>query len=389
MSDSRQPVVTFLVADLGAPTVGLPVRMATLLRGAGYEVQIVGPDLGRGVCPMYRDAFDFTAVPCPHIYRVPDFFRDIGRLADAVRGSVAIAVKAFADTVPVALRLKRRRGARALVYLDEWDGAPVSEMSFREKAGAWLRHAHHPLESIYFPVVERMIPRADGVLSTSTFLQRRFGGELIPMGVDTDFFRPAPPERVAELKRRHGLERVRCIVFGGVVRPHKGIEVVLDALVALGRADVRFVIVGPANEHVGKLQSDRSYRSCLTVLGPQPAARMPEFLSLADLIVLPLKDTRLARSQMPCKIFEAMAMARPIIGTAISDLPRVLDGCGWVVPPDDPVALAGAIAHALDHPDEAAARGRAAREKCVREYGHEPIRRALVRSIAAGEGAAP
>ncbi|MBU1908894.1 MAG: glycosyltransferase, partial [Verrucomicrobia bacterium] len=316
--------VSFLVPDIACPVLG-PVTVLARTLQRHYPVQIVGPDLGHGVCPMYRGAFDYTVVPAPRLYRLPDFLWESRKLGAALTGDVIIAVKAFTDTVPVALREKKRRGAKVIVYLDEWDGALFWQMSRGSRWRSVLRNLHHPLEEPFHPLVEKLIPRADLVISTSTWLQKKFGGRIVPVGVDTEFFKPSAPEQAAALKRECGLEGLRCIVFGGVVRPHKGLEIILDALVRLGRPDGRFVIVGPINEHVKALQSNPTYRPYLTVLGAQPAARMPEFLSLADLIVLPLKDTLLARSQMPCKIFEAMAMARPIIGTAISDLPLVLE----------------------------------------------------------------
>lgn len=95
---------------------------------------------------------------------------------------------------------------------------------------------------------------------------------------------------------------------------------------------------------------------------------MPLYLSLADVLAVPLSDSLMAQSQMPCKVFEAMAMAKPIAATAISDLPEILDGCGWLVPPADPLPIADALADILDHPDAAAGRARRAREKCLAEY---------------------
>ncbi len=105
---------------------------------------------------------------------------------------------------------------------------------------------------------------------------------------------------------------------------------------------------------------------------------MPLYLDLAEIIVVPLNDTLLARSQMPCKVFEAMAMAKPVIGSAISDLPLVLEGCGIVVPPGDVAAIADAVQHVFGHPSESAAMGRAAREKCIRLYSRGVAERELV-----------
>ncbi|MCZ7590780.1 MAG: glycosyltransferase [Kiritimatiellae bacterium] len=108
---------------------------------------------------------------------------------------------------------------------------------------------------------------------------------------------------------------------------------------------------------------------------------MPQFLSLADLIVLPLQDTLLARSQVPCKIFEAMAMSRPIIASDVSDMATILDDSGWVVPAGDVAALAEQIREVFANPAEAKRRGEKARERCLAHYSSEVTRRSLVSLI--------
>jgi glycosyltransferase involved in cell wall biosynthesis len=40
---------------------------------------------------------------------------------------------------------------------------------------------------------------------------------------------------------------------------------------------------------------------------------------------------------MPCKMFEAMAMGKPIVASAVSDLPEVLEDCGKSAAPGDMV----------------------------------------------------
>lgn len=374
--------VSFLVPDIHCPVLGPVIELARHLEPE-FGTQIVGPDLGHGVCPMYRGTYPLTVVPAPRIYRFPDYFREARALARAVTGEIVVAVKAVADTLPVALRLRRERGARVVAYLDEWDGALYHRLPAGGKLKRWMQHAHHPLDDVYFPLVERSLPKCDLVISTTTFLQRKFGGEIVPMGVDTGRFQPRPPEATAALRAQCGLAGRKWIVFGGVVRPHKGIEWILDALVRLARPELGLVIVGPDNEHVAALRRNPAYAPYLAVLGPQPKDRMPQFLDLADLIVLPLDNSLLARSQMPCKVFEAMAMAKPVIATDISDLPLVLKDCGRVVPPGDVAALAGAVASVVDHPDEAARMGAEARRKCIRDYSARVVRGRLQQLMGA------
>ena len=362
--------ISILVPDLSSNIVGAATGLADMLSDR-HEVGVAGPDFGRGISPMYQGLFDYKIVNTSGLYRFPDYIWESRKLEQAVMGDLIIAVKAFAGTVPVALRARRKRGAKVMVYLDEWDGAILKSESPSQKLRSVIKHIHHPLEYIYCSWVERMIPEADYVVSTSTFLQKRFGGSIVSFGADTDLFSPRPAEESRALRSSLNLEGLKLIVFGGVVRPHKGVEVIIDALVELGRSDVRLVVVGPITEHLQALCDNPKYSELIVKVGSQSKADMPRYLSIADLVVLPLVDTLLARSQVPCKIFEAMAMEKPIIASAVSDLPAILEGCGKVVLPEDPVAMGVAISEVLGDEAKAKLMGKSARERCLQYYSKE------------------
>ncbi|HMP90942.1 MAG TPA: glycosyltransferase [Kiritimatiellia bacterium] len=372
--------ISFLVPDINGPVLGPVTVLAGHLSGT-YDVEIVGPDLGHGVCPMYRGAWNYRVISCPKIYRFPDYIWESRKLCRAIKGDITIAVKAVGDTVPLALWRRWRHGAKAMVYLDEWDGAIMAQKDPLERWRHRLRHMHHPLDESYYPSVERLIPRLDHVISTSTFLQKKFGGSIVPMGVDCSFFSPRPLDESSALKKSLGLDANKVIVFGGVVRPHKGIEELLGALASLNDPAVRFVIVGPINEHVQKLIANPAFAPLIVTLGPKPRTEMPDYLSLADLVILPLNNSLLARSQVPCKVFEAMSMALPILTSDVSDMSLILDGCGWTTPHGDEAAMAASIRYILDHPAEAREKGRVAREKCKRNYSREVARDLLLEIV--------
>jgi len=67
---------------------------------------------------------------------------------------------------------------------------------------------------------------------------------------------------------------------------------------------------------------------------------------------------------------EAMALGVPVISTRVSAIPEVIaDGeTGWLVPPDDPAAIAGALRAALADPGERCRRGEAGRARLESQF---------------------
>jgi glycosyltransferase involved in cell wall biosynthesis len=144
----------------------------------------------------------------------------------------------------------------------------------------------------------------------------------------------------------------------------------------LGRPDVILALVGtePASA-TGRALSARL--PGVRLVGRVPIAQVPTYLEAADVVVVPQRESSDTRGQVPAKIFDAMALGRPIVSTRVSMIPEILEGCGALVAPGDVAALASAIGRLLDRPDEARALGEAARRRAMDRYSFESARRAL------------
>jgi glycosyltransferase involved in cell wall biosynthesis len=111
--------------------------------------------------------------------------------------------------------------------------------------------------------------------------------------------------------------------------------------------------------------------------GLQPFRIIPEFLALADIVVIPQKRNFATIGQMPAKVFDAMAMEKAIVATSVSDLSEILDECGWIVEPDNPARIAEKIEYVLAHPLESKIMGKKARLKCEQNYSWDILEMVL------------
>src|SRR5262249_19779134 len=190
---------------------------------------------------------------------------------------------------------------------------------------------------------------ADGITVSSRFLQRRFGGLLLPHVRDTTAWKPGAADGAAA-RRRLGIGTERVVMFLGTPRGYKGVDDLADAMAHLARRDAVLAVIG-ADEagSVGRRLRER-YPSTRLLAGI-PFDDVPQYLEAADVVAVPQRETTDTRGQVPAKLFDAMTLGRPIIATRVSMIPEILEGAGVLVAPGDVDALAGAIAQLLDHPE--------------------------------------
>jgi glycosyltransferase involved in cell wall biosynthesis len=306
--------------------------------------------------------------------RLPGLITRLPALARLADGDLLYASKPRLTSAGLGYwaRLASRRPL--LLDIDDW------EVGFFLRGGAWgtlgrALNLSNPRGLTWTWLMERLTRIADGVTVASRFLESRFGGVLIPHVRDTDRWGPDRADPAAA-RERLDVDKERVVMFLGTPRAYKGVEDLVAAVAGLGRPDTVLALVGtdPASE-TGRAVAARLPSARL--LGRVPIARVPYYLSAADVVVVPQRDSSDTRGQVPAKLFDAMALGRPIVSTRVSMIPEILEGCGLLVPPGDATALGAAVARLLDRPDEAGALGAAARRRAVERYSFEAARRAL------------
>jgi glycosyltransferase involved in cell wall biosynthesis len=180
------------------------------------------------------------------------------------------------------------------------------------------------------------------------------------------------------------------IGYAGNLGIAQGLGIILDAAAELRGEDIHFLVVGDGP--VGATLRSEVQRRDLAAIEMRPVVPVEEVgdvLRSCHALLIPLRAHQLLEDFVPSKLYDAMAVGRPVIAALGGEAASIVREaqCGLVVAPEDGSALAKAIRRLRDRPDWAQALGSAG-HRAAREHArsHQVTRLEQVLRSAAEEG---
>ena len=246
------------------------------------------------------------------------------------------------------------------------------------------------IESTLMRAADRIIAECP---QDRTDMQQLYGAcpsriEVAPCGFAPGELWPLP---MAEARHRLGVANHRFVVLQlGRMAPRKGVDTVIQGLAMLRHRhgiDAQLLVVGgdagaagggaPGNGAVGadgggpelarlrSLAADLGVAAHVRFAGPQPRSLLRDYYNAANVFASTPWYEPFGITPV-----EAMACARPVIGSEIGGIKSTVDDgvTGFLIPSRDPEALADRLARLHRHPELARAMGEAGRRRACEHY---------------------
>ncbi len=297
---------------------------------------------------FHRTQAEAKAGPVGELIGIRAFARRIEAAVDAFRPDILHAHSPVIDALAGLIVARRRKLPLVYEIRAFWEDAAVGNGTGTE--GSARYRTTRALETW-------AVKRAGGVAVICEGLR----GDLVargidadkiivsPNGVDLDLFGTVPPRDDA-LAAELDLDGRDVVGFIGSFYDYEGLDDLIAAMPALvaARPNARLLMVGggPMEASLRAQAAASPVAGAIHFVGRVPHTEVERYYGLVDILAYPRKRMRLTDLVTPLKPLEAMAQGRLVAASDVGGHRELIrDGeTGTLFAPDDPAALATALA---------------------------------------------
>ncbi len=200
----------------------------------------------------------------------------------------------------------------------------------------------------------------------------------LPNGVDVNFYQPDKIDE-GDFRKRAGLNPSNIVFFyGGILGHAQGLNVVLEAAKLVEKNEkIKIVLqgAGPEKEELLKLKEDLQLTN-VVFMPPVAKSEMPAILKSVNVALVPLRKLDIFQGAIPSKIFEALAMKKPLLLGVDGEARRhFIDSAkaGAFFEPENIEDLANKLAEMADNPEGLIEMGENARSYVSEHFNRDNI----------------
>ena len=324
---------------------------------------------------------------------VPARWKEFGRILEADPNddpgiTVHILPILFPDAGPMKWYLHVYRGLAALIeaikpdvvhlWEEPWSLVAAQACLLKERAALVLEVDQNILKRLPPPfetIRRQVLRRTEHVLSRSRDATRvvratGYNGPVSPIGygVDEETFHVGDGIGASDVGPPLTLGYVGRLV------EEKGVQDAIDAI-SRARADVVISVMGqgPYEAHLRQKAEALGLSDRFTIRPWDKPEAVGDFLRGLDALFLLTHTTPAVKEQFGRVIIEAQSCGVPVIGASSGAIPDVVGPGGWIVPENDPMALATLIDRIAADPDDRRAKARAGLENVRTRFTYAAI----------------
>ena len=226
----------------------------------------------------------------------------------------------------------------------------------------WIDVLHRliPLKAAQWmgKLVERSILRgADRVLTINDKLKEYVVAEgaapdteVICAGIDVNKFKPLKAEQVKAIRHEYGIKETdRVLFFMGWIYHFSGVKEIAIEMANSGAAGLKLLVVGEGDalEDLKAIREKYRMQDSLILTGQKPYTEIPGLIAASDICVLPAYPReKIMQDIVPIKLYEYMAMEKPVICTRLPGIYREFgegNGIVYVDKPEETISKASQL----------------------------------------------
>ena len=216
---------------------------------------------------------------------------------------------------------------------------------------------------------------------------------VVTNGVDLDKFQPrVADQEFLDAWKLNG--KFVCAYVGTIGMAH-GLRVVVEAAEMLrqkGRDDIKFCLVGDGANRVmlEKAVQEKGLQSYIAFTGRLPKEKMSSVMASSNTLLIHLRKCDLFTTVIPSKMFEAMAMGKPIIMGVDGEARDIVttSGSGINMRPDEASDLVDAVCELASNPQQMQKLEQSGRPFVAANYTRDVLAGrmySIIKSVATGQ----